>query len=209
MSLLSSIFPQYSLSYKMPLRFNNLDIGEGFPLLQNAPSFSTTVSYKDIPFATKCHPIFSMTAHAIRNQFKNTHKGKQELSNESCKRKEARTANSMFSLQNASVVFSKLRFGPYLFATKCPFDFYKPVWSSSCHATKCPFDFYKPVWSSSCHATKCHFDFHDGLTWLKWLLYKMRFLSLSYKIMDLENIPELAWLKRKLLYSAQTRPSTL
>ena len=50
MRLLSSIFPQHSLSYKMPRRFNNLDIGGGFPLLQNAPSFSTTVSYKDIPF---------------------------------------------------------------------------------------------------------------------------------------------------------------
>ena len=44
MKLLSSIFPQHSLSYKMPLRFNNLDVGGGFPLLQNAPSFSTTVS---------------------------------------------------------------------------------------------------------------------------------------------------------------------
>ena len=37
-------FSQHSLSYKMPLRFNNLDIGGGFPLLQNAPSFSTTAS---------------------------------------------------------------------------------------------------------------------------------------------------------------------
>ena len=54
MRLLSSIFLQNSLSYKMPLRFNNLDIGGGFPLLQNAPSISTTVSYKDIPFAAKC-----------------------------------------------------------------------------------------------------------------------------------------------------------
>ena len=104
MRLLSSIFPQHSLSYKMPLRFNNLDIGGGFPLLQNAPSFSTTVSYKDIPFD-------------------------------------------------------------------------------------------KPAWSSSCHATKCHCDFHDGLTWLKWFLYKMRFTSLSYKILDLDFISGLAWLK--------------
>ena len=111
MRLLSSIFPQHSLSYKMPLRFNNLDIGGGFPLLQNAPSFSTTVSYKDIPFD-------------------------------------------------------------------------------------------KPAWSSSCHATKCHCDFHDGLTWLKWLLYKMRFTSLSYKILDLDFISGLAWLKWKPLYSA-------
>ena len=37
----------------------------------------------------------------IRNQFKNTHKGKQELSNESCKRKEARTANSVFQKNGA------------------------------------------------------------------------------------------------------------
>ena len=111
MRLLSSIFPQHSLSYKMPLRFNNLDIGGGFPLLQNAPSFSTTVSYKDITFD-------------------------------------------------------------------------------------------KPAWSSSCHATKCHCDFHDGLTWLKWLLYKMRFTSLSHKILDLDFISGLAWLKWKPLYSA-------
>ena len=47
MRLLSSIFLENSLSYKMPLRFNNLDIGGGFPLLQNAPSISTTVSYKN------------------------------------------------------------------------------------------------------------------------------------------------------------------
>ena len=111
MRLLSSIFPQHSLSYKMPLRFNNLDIGGGFPLLQNAPSFSTTVSYKDIPFD-------------------------------------------------------------------------------------------KPAWSSSCHATKCHCDFHEGLTWLKWLLYKTRFTSLNYKILGLDFISGLAWLKWKPLYSA-------
>ena len=66
--------------------------------------------------------------------------------------------------------------------------------------TYIPFD--KPAWSSSCHATKCHCDFHDGLTWLKWLLYKMIFTSLSYKILDLDFISGLAWLKWKHLYSA-------
>ena len=66
MRLLSSIFLENSLSYKMPLRFNNLDIGGGFPLLQNAPSFSTTVSYKDIPFATKCQSHFQ-GLHMQRN----------------------------------------------------------------------------------------------------------------------------------------------
>ena len=111
MSLLSSIFPHHSRSYKMPLRFNNPAIGGGFPLLQNATSFPTTVSYKDIPFD-------------------------------------------------------------------------------------------KPAWSSSCHATKCHCDFHDGLTWLKWLLYTMRFTSLSHKILDLDFISGLACLKWKPLYSA-------
>ena len=110
MRLLSSIFPQHSLSYKMPLRFNNLDIGGGFPLLQNAPSFSTTVSYKDIRLD-------------------------------------------------------------------------------------------KPAGSSSCHATKRHCDSHDALTWLKWLLYQMRFTSLSYKVLDLDFISGLAWLTWKPLYS--------
>jgi hypothetical protein len=55
----------------MPLRFNNLDIGGGFPLLQIAPSFSTTVSYKDIPFATKCldfDMISSDEAHHVMLQ---------------------------------------------------------------------------------------------------------------------------------------------
>ena len=33
MRLLSSIFPQHSLSCKMPLRFNNLDIGGCFSLV--------------------------------------------------------------------------------------------------------------------------------------------------------------------------------
>ena len=66
MRLLSSIFLENSLSYKMPLRFNNLDIGGGFPLLQNAPSISTTVSYKDIPFAAKCQSHFQ-GLHMQRN----------------------------------------------------------------------------------------------------------------------------------------------
>ena len=57
MRLLSSIFPQHSLSYKMTLRFNNLDIGGGFPLLQNAPLFSTTASSSSC-HATKCHCDF-------------------------------------------------------------------------------------------------------------------------------------------------------
>jgi len=48
MVLLSSIFSQTGLSYKMPLRFNNLDIGD-FPLLQNAPSFSTTAHTMTYP----------------------------------------------------------------------------------------------------------------------------------------------------------------
>ena len=54
-------------------------------------------------------------------------------------------------------------------------------------------------WSSSCHATKSLCDFHDGLTWLKQLLYKMRFTSLSYKILDLDFMSRLAWLKWKPL----------
>ena len=66
MRLLSSIALENSLSYKMPLRFNNLDIGGGFPLLQNAPSISTTVSYKDIPFAAKCQSHFQ-GLHMQRN----------------------------------------------------------------------------------------------------------------------------------------------
>ena len=117
MRLLSSIFPQHSLSYKMPLRFNNLDIGGGFPLLQNAPSFSTIASYKDIPFhfqglhmqrnifATKCNVVFndihqypsSIIVH-YSSQMNTDHAS-------SCLR-----------------CFSKLRFGPYYFATKCSFD---------------------------------------------------------------------------------------
>ena len=52
-------------------------------------------------------------------------------------------------------------------------------------------------WSSSCFLTKCHCDFYDGLTWLKWFLCKMRFTSLSYKILDLDFMSRLAWLKRK------------
>ena len=42
-------FSQNGLSYKKPIRFNNLGIGGIFPLLQNAPSFSTTAHTKTYP----------------------------------------------------------------------------------------------------------------------------------------------------------------
>ena len=54
-------------------------------------------------------------------------------------------------------------------------------------------------WSSSCFLTKCHCDFYDGLTWLKWFLCKMRFTSLSYKLLDLDFMSWFAWLKWKPL----------
>jgi hypothetical protein len=53
MRSLSSIFSQNGLSYKMPLRFNNLDIGEISLVTQCHFVFNNFTS-KDIPFATKC-----------------------------------------------------------------------------------------------------------------------------------------------------------
>ena len=53
MRLLSSIFSQNGLSYKMPLRFNNLDIGE-FSLVTKCPFVFNNCTYKDIPVAIKC-----------------------------------------------------------------------------------------------------------------------------------------------------------
>ena len=53
MRLLSSMFSQNGLSYKMPLRFNNLGIG-GISLVTKYPFVFNNCTYKDIPFATTC-----------------------------------------------------------------------------------------------------------------------------------------------------------
>ena len=87
----------------------------------------------------------------------------------------------------------------HTFLTKCLCCFSKPRFGPCSFATKCPFDFDKPLWSSWGFLTKCHCDFHNGLTWLKWFRYKMRFTSLSYKILDLDFMSRLAWLKWKPL----------
>ena len=117
MRLLSSIFPQHSLSYKMPLRFNNLDIWGGFPLLQNAPSFSTTASCKDIPFHFQgLHMQRNIFATKCNVGFNNIHQDPSSITVH---------YSSQINTDHASsclCCFSKLRFGPYFFGTKCPFD---------------------------------------------------------------------------------------
>ena len=59
-------------------------------------------------------------------------------------------------------------------------------------ATKCHIlllqNFWWAIWISSRQAAKGHCRSHDGITWLKWTLYKMIFKNLRYKISDLENI---------------------
>jgi hypothetical protein len=58
------------LSYKTPLRFNNLDIG-GFSLATKCPFVFNNCTYKDIPFATKCldfDMISSDEAHHVMLQ---------------------------------------------------------------------------------------------------------------------------------------------
>ena len=149
MRLLSSIFLENSLSYKMPLRFNNLDIGGGFPLLQNAPSISTTVSYKDIPFAAKCQSHFQ-GLHMQRNIV-------------------ATKCNVVFNIihQDSSsiIIHSQINIDQYrsiqimhIHASSCRIVLFESAWSFSLYCgssatdclnhikgTKGPFDFYKPV----------------------------------------------------------------
>ena len=157
MRLLSSIFSQNGLSYKMPIHLQQPWYRRIFPLLQNAPSFSTTAHTRTYPLLQNAHVVFK-----------------------NC------TCKGTSSLQNATLVSTRLA-------------------STNIHqafATKCPFDFDEPLWSS-CFLTKCNCDFHDGLTWLKRILYKMWFTSLSYKILDLDFMSRLAWLKWKPLQEAQ------
>ena len=76
----------------------------------------------------------------IRNQFKNTHKGKQELSNKSCKKKEARTANSVFTT-NCYFVFFDWILLPYKtrllrFASARRHNMLVVVWRATRFATK-------------------------------------------------------------------------
>ena len=146
MRLLSSIFPNIALATKMPLRFNNLDIGGGFPLLQNAPSFSTTASYKDIPFHFQgLHIQRNIFATKCNVGFNNIHQDPWSSS--------IIVHRSLFITDQYR---SCIIMPPLFFKTK--------IWTILC-CYKMPVWFDKPAWSSSCHATKCNCDFHDGLTW--------------------------------------------
>ena len=116
MRLLSSIFPQHSLNYKMPLRFNNLDIGGSFPLLQNAPSFSTSESYKDIPFHFQgLHMQKNIFATKCNGGFNNIHQDPSSI---------IVHYSSQINTDHASSClrcFSKSKIWTIFFATKCPF----------------------------------------------------------------------------------------
>ena len=73
--------------------------------------------------------------------------------------------------------FSNPRFGPYHFASKCPFDFDTPFRSS-------------PYFLSQFHC-----DSYDSLTCLTWCPYTTGFTSLGYRIFDLDSMSPLATLK--------------
>ena len=121
MRLLSSIFPNIALATKVPLRFNNLDIGGGFPCYKTPLRFQQLHPTRTYPFIFKdC-----------------TFKGTSLLQNAtlvstiSIKIHDHQASSfivhysSQINTDHASSClrcFSKLRFGPYSFATKCPFD---------------------------------------------------------------------------------------
>ena len=168
MRSLSSIFSQNGLSYKMPLRFNNLDIGE-FSLVTKRPFVFNNCTYKDIPVAIKCQ---------CRSQ-DCTCKGTSLLQNATLVSTRLASTNvhqaSSFSIHHRSIQIMHhhaalsclIIFEPRSPDPTSSLDMCGPCsqlwWSSS---------------YSSCHATKYHCDFHGGRTLLKWFLYNMRFESL-------------------------------
>ena len=58
MRLLSSIFSQHGLSYKIPIHFQHSWHKRHFSLLQNAPTFSITAHTRTCPFVRNAHVVF-------------------------------------------------------------------------------------------------------------------------------------------------------
>ena len=192
MRLLSSIFLENSLSYKMPLRFNNLDIGGGFSLVTKTPlRFQQLYHTRTYPLLQKC-----------QSHFQGLHMQRK---------------HRCYKMQRC-FQHHPPRFIKHHHSSQINIDQYRSIQIMHIHASSCrivlfwiclvlfivlrrlcngllePHLSYKmPVWffisqyeAHHVMLQKCHCGFHDGLTWLKWLLYKMIFTSLSYKILGLD-----------------------
>jgi hypothetical protein len=124
--LRNSIFPQYSLSYKMSNRFNNLDIGGGFSLLQNAPCYKMPLRFQRLhptrtyPFIFKNYifkRIFLLqNITLVSTYFINIHQNPSNIIIHYSLQINTDHASSCLRY------FSKLRFRSYSFGIKYPFN---------------------------------------------------------------------------------------